>query len=372
MKDNRRHFLKKLSLAGAGIGVAATGYAAPKRDSKKDPKSKITWRLQTHASSHLAQVVIKPAIDAFNRVAGGEMSIELLHERDHVSGGDLYHALKDGHLDLIQTDDESIFPETEISAFNHYFPFACRYPLDVPALFKHWGLDSIWVETYSKVKGVIWLGAGAWDPCHLITKEPILSSDDLSGLKIFAPPHTENFFSRLGIKVVGDMPRNKIAHELAYGDNLDGIALSGMSEAYIQGYAGPARYFLSNSISGARWGSYFANLQRWHQLSDRLKGLFYLAMDSSHYYRQHWSWNREARLRNEEEKLQVTTISEQDWRSVRAEGHAFWEEVAERSARAREVVTILRKYNQMLDQVSAPYSCDPVNPPVPEKDKDEK
>jgi len=53
--------------------------------------------------------------------------------------------------------------------FGGYFPFATRYSLDVPALFKYYGLNEIWDEAYSEVEGVKWLSTSAWDPCHLFT-----------------------------------------------------------------------------------------------------------------------------------------------------------------------------------------------------------
>src|SRR5690606_38407673 len=63
MEKNRRSFLKK---AGAVTGgVAATAVAAP----YVKAQSPITWRLQTYAGPALAEHVIKPAVDAFNKAA---------------------------------------------------------------------------------------------------------------------------------------------------------------------------------------------------------------------------------------------------------------------------------------------------------------
>ncbi|HBX56766.1 MAG TPA: C4-dicarboxylate ABC transporter, partial [Pseudomonas sp.] len=47
-------------------------------------------------------------------------------------------------------------------------------------------------------------------------------------------------------------------------------------------------YFLTNNISGAWCGSYFANSDKWAEVPEHLKTLFKLCMDSSNYYRQHW------------------------------------------------------------------------------------
>ena len=66
---NRRSFIKKAAVAlpAAGVITAAPAIA----------QSKIKWRMQTYAGTALAEHVIKPAIDKFNKIAGDEMEIEL-------------------------------------------------------------------------------------------------------------------------------------------------------------------------------------------------------------------------------------------------------------------------------------------------------
>ena len=70
--SNRRKFLTNagLGLTGAA-GLATLGAPAVHAASK----STIKWRLQTYAGASLAEHVIKPQIDAFNKAANGEMII---------------------------------------------------------------------------------------------------------------------------------------------------------------------------------------------------------------------------------------------------------------------------------------------------------
>lgn len=68
---NKRGFLKKL-----GVGAAAAFGAPYVMGASKKP---IRWRLQTYASTALGAHVIKPAVDAFNKIAGSEMKIELYY-----------------------------------------------------------------------------------------------------------------------------------------------------------------------------------------------------------------------------------------------------------------------------------------------------
>ena len=77
---------------------------------------------------------------------------------------------------------------TEVTVFGGYFPFASRYSLDVPVLFNQYGLNEIWAAEYEKV-GIKHISAGAWDPCHFATKDPIHSLADLEGKRVFTFPH---------------------------------------------------------------------------------------------------------------------------------------------------------------------------------------
>ena len=345
----RRNFLKTAAVTGGAVGTAALGSAHIYAD---EPK-KITWRLQTYAGAALAEHVIKPSIEAFNKVAEGQMEIQLYFADQLVPTGELFRAMQKGTIDAVQSDDDSIAAPVDIAVFGGYFPFASRYSLDVPVLFEQYGLRKIWEEAYAEVKGVTWLGAGAWDPCNFATVEPVKSLADLKGKRIFTFPTAGKFLTRFGIIPV-TLPWEDVEVAIQTGE-LDGIAWSGITEDYTVGWANVTKYFLTNNISGAWIGSYFANSERWAEVPDPLKTLFKLCMDSSHYYRQHWYWGGEAKLRVEGDKLKLTTIPAEEWKTVEDEAHKFWEEIAKTSPRCARVVEIFKHYNALMEKAGPPY-----------------
>ena len=306
--------------------------------------------------SALAEHVVKPQVDSFNKAANGEMEIALYFADQLVPGGELFRTVQRGVVDAAQSDDESMGSPVDVAVFGGYFPFATRYGLDVPALFHQWGLNGIWAEAYAEAGGVAWLGAGAWDPCHFTTVKPIRSLDDLRGMKVFTFPTAGRFLSRFGVLPV-TLSFEEVAPALKSG-RLDGVAWSGITEAYAVGWADAADYFLTNNISGAWCGSYFANSDKWNALPGHLKELFRLSMDGSHYYRQHWYWAGEARLRVEGEKLELTSIPDEQWGRVEAEAAKFWDEIAALSPRNARVVEILRAYNAAMQKAGRPYRYD--------------
>jgi len=346
----RRDFLKKASV-GAVAGVAATTVSAP----YVKAQTPIKWRLQTYAGVALAEHVIKPSIEAFNKAANGEMVIELYTADQLVPTGELFRAMQRGTIDAVQSDEDSMAAPVDVSLFGGYFPFGLRYSLDVPVLFHQYGLKEIWEEAYSEVENVTWLSAGSWDPCHFNTVKPIRSLDDLKGLRVYTFPTAGKFLARFGV-----VPVN-IAYEDAevavQTGELDGIAWSGITEDYTVGWANVTNYFLTNNISGAWIGSYFANTERWNEVPEHLKTLFQLCMDSSHYHRQYWYWGGEAHLRVKGDKLKLTTIPDAEWQKVEDEAFKFWDEIAAESPRSAKIVNILKEYNATMRKAGPPYRC---------------
>jgi len=342
MKTSRRKFLTSGALAAGAATLAAPARA----------QSTIKWRLQTYAGPALGEHVIKPAIDAFNEMAGGQMEIELYYADQLVPTGELFRAMQKGTIDAVQSDDDSMASPTEVTVFGGYFPFALRYSLDVPALFNSYGLDEIWKEEYAKV-GVKHISAGSWDPCNFATKKPVNSLADLRGLRIFTFPTAGRFLSRFGVVPV-TLPWEDVDVALQTGE-LDGIAWSGITEDYTVGWADVTSYFLTNNISGAWIGHFFANLDRWNEVPPHLQTMLKVAFDSSHYYRQHWYWAGEARLRVEETKLQLTSIDDAEWATVEAEAAKFWDEIASESPVKAKVVEIIKKYNDTMHKAGKPY-----------------
>jgi TRAP-type mannitol/chloroaromatic compound transport system substrate-binding protein len=115
------------------------------------------------------------------------------------------------------------------------------------------------------------------------------------------------------------------------------------------------KYYLTNNISGAWAGSYFVNSAKWAAVPDHLKRLLKLAIDSSHYYRQHWYWWGEAHYRTKGGKLELTTIPESDWKTIEDEAQKFWDEIAAQSPRSAKVVEIIKDYRDTMIKAGPPY-----------------
>lgn len=345
---NKRDFLKT-----AGIAVAATAVDAPAVIAQS--KSPIRWRLQTYAGASLATHVVKPAVDSFNKIANGEMAIELYTADQLVPTPDLFNALQKGTLDAVQSDDDSMASPADVAVFGGYFPFATRYSLDVPVLFNQYGLADIWRSEYEKV-GVAWLSAAGQDPCNFNTKKEIKSLGDLDGLKLYTFPTAGRFLAKFGVVPV-NIPYEDAEVAVQTGE-LDGMAWSGITEDYTVGWADVTDYFLTNNISGAWIGSWFANQERWAELPDHLKSVVMAGIEAGHTYRNQWYWGGEAALRANGDKLQLRQVPAAEWKEVENAAIEFWDEVAQEGEIHQQIVGIFREYNSVINQAGAPYTFD--------------
>ncbi|SNY91294.1 Tat (twin-arginine translocation) pathway signal sequence [Cohaesibacter sp. ES.047] len=341
---SRRNFLKT-----AGLGGAAT-LATPAIVKAQAP---IKWRLQSYSGAPLGAHVIKPQIDAFNKAANGEMEIELYYADQLVPTSELFRSLQNGTLDAVQSDDATMASPADVAAFGGYFPFSTRYSLDLPVLFQRYGLDKIWKEAYDEIEGVEWISAGAWDPCHIFTKEPINSIADMAGKRVFGVPTAGRFLARYGLIPV-TVPWEDVEVALQTGE-LDGVAWCGFTEAYEVGWADVCNYALLNNVTGAWCGSYFVNSESWAKVPPHLQELYKITIDQSHYYRQVWYWGGEAELRVHGDKMELTTIPAEEWDTVVKDAEDFWEELASENERARKVIDIFKEYNQVMEKAGVPY-----------------
>jgi TRAP-type mannitol/chloroaromatic compound transport system substrate-binding protein len=344
---SRRGFLKNAGVAGAA--AAASAVSAP----AVIAQSPIRWRLQTYSGAPLGAHVIKPQIEAFNKAANGEMEIELYYADQLVPTSELFRALQNGTIDAVQSDDATMASPADVAVFGGYFPFSTRYSLDLPVLFQRYGLDKIWKESYDEIEGVEWISAGAWDPLHIFTKEPIRSLADMNGKRVFGVPTAGRFLARYGLVPV-TVPWDDVEVALQTGQ-LDGVAWCGFTEAYEVGWADICNYALLNNVTGAWCGSYFANSDSWNDLPPHLQELFKVTIDQSHYYRQVWYWGGEADLRVNGDKMELTTIPPEEWDTVVADAEEFWAEVAGTNERAGRVVQIFREYNDLMKKAGVPY-----------------
>ena len=101
---------RRTFITTGAIGAAAAAVASPVA-----AQAPIKWRMQTYAGTALGAEVVKPAVDAFNLIAQGQMEIELYYADQLVPTAELARALQNGTIDAVQSDDDSMASPTEVT-----------------------------------------------------------------------------------------------------------------------------------------------------------------------------------------------------------------------------------------------------------------
>jgi hypothetical protein len=70
----------------------------------------------------LAEHVIKPPSTAFNKIANGEMEIELFFADQIVPTGELFRAMQKGTIDAVHSDDDSMAVADRSDRVRRLFP----------------------------------------------------------------------------------------------------------------------------------------------------------------------------------------------------------------------------------------------------------
>ena len=86
----------------------------------------------------------------------------------------------------------------------------------------------------------------------------------MKGLRVFGVPTAGRFMARYGLIPV-IVPWDDVEVAMQTGE-LDGVCWCGFTEAYEVGWADICNYALSNAVTGAWFGSYFANTKSWDKL----------------------------------------------------------------------------------------------------------
>ncbi len=166
-------------------------------------------------------------------------------------------------------------------------------------------------------------------------------------------PTAGKFLARYGLIPV-IVPWDDVEVAMQTGE-LDGVCWCGFTEAYEVGWADICKYALTNSVTGAWFGSYFANQKSWDKLSPKLQALYRMSINDSHYYRQVWYWGGEADLRVNGKKMELTSLPANEWGQVVKDSEQFWDETSKISPRAKKVVDAFKLYAATMEKAGYPY-----------------
>jgi TRAP-type mannitol/chloroaromatic compound transport system substrate-binding protein len=208
---------------------------------------------------------------AFNKIAAGQMEIELYFADQLVPTSELFQAMQAGTIDACSRMTIQHGLADRSDRVRRLLPpgaalFAGRAGAVQPIR-----PGAIWEEEYAKV-GVSTSRPGPGIPATSRPRKPINSLADLKGKRIFTFPTAGRFLAQFGVVPVhaalGRRRRSRCRPASWTG-------WPGRASPRSTRWAGPnvTKYFLTNNISGAWIGHFFANMERWNALPPHLQEL---------------------------------------------------------------------------------------------------
>ena len=297
----------------------------------------------------LAEHVIKPSIDAFNKAANGEMVIELYTADQLVPQGELFRAVQAGTIDAAQSDDDFDGGAGRRRGVRRLLPL--RLALHA----RRAGAVEL-VRAEGDLGGGLCRDRGrhlarAPAPGTPATSPPPSRSAalaDLKGLRVYTFPTGGRFLQRFGVVPVS-LPYEDV--EVGDADRRARRRLLVRHHRGLHGRLGRRDQVLPHQPDLRRLGRL---LLRQHREVERAcpsicKSCSGCRIDSSHYYRQHWYWGGEAQYRTTGGKLELTTIPDAEWETVEDAALEFWDEIAaaepaQRQGRRRSSRTTPRRW----------------------------
>ena len=121
------------------------------------------------------------------------------------------------------------------------------------------------------------------------------------------------------------------------------------------GQSDVTNHVLTNNISGARAGSFFATIERWSALSDDPQSLFRVCCDQSHRYCKWWYRWGKANLRGSNPNMEMTSVPVEEWTIIEGASQVVCEKSAAESGVKLCVVDTLKKCNADKGRAGTPY-----------------
>jgi TRAP-type mannitol/chloroaromatic compound transport system substrate-binding protein len=135
---------------------------------------------------------------------------------------------------------------------------------------------------------------------------------------------------------------------------IDGVAWCGITEAYEVGWADICSHFLTNNISGAWIGHFFANMDRWNELPEHLQKLMGL-LRAVALLPPALVLGRRGAAAHRGRQARADLDPGCRMGAGRDRARDFWQEIADESETKAKVVQIFRDYNAAMDKAGRPY-----------------
>lgn len=276
--------------------------------------------------------------NSVERLSGGRMVIEVIHDFEGIHAQDLLSALRIGQIEMANPFMALHAGEFPAGGVDLGLPDGPSDPLEVQAMYREGGWIELVRKAYESVNAR-YLGEAIYPGIFLMTKKPVNSLADLKNMKIRAPGVYGEKLKNLGAIPV-TMPLSEVYSGLTSG-LIDGVSGCAILDHYeIKSYH-VAGYLYKLPVADYQSCGLIANLDAYGALPDDLKAIVEAAagLFGNDQSNKTMVWEREALHAMLNDGLQYSpSPSSEDTRLWKEAGRKVWDQYVGKDQYCKELI----------------------------------
>lgn len=311
------------------------------------------WKIQSaYPRGDVSMALLEEFAKEAKKRSDGRLVISVFADPELVPAGQLFDAAAFGAIDMLHGLGAMWAGVVPVGEVEFGLPYAYRTPgkefkesaAELRKLFYESGMVDLLREEYAK-HGLYWLDMHSYGPNIILSKKPVVSCNDLKGMKITVEGSFNDFFNLLGAGgAIVSGTETYMALKLGTVDaaQWDVSAITALKWYEV------APYWIKGGENHQSFGHMLINMKKWNALPDDLKKVL---QESALVY-----WNKlvdiydsELKKANDivkEGKLTITNLDADCQRKHEAAALKIWDEVASKDPASAKAIEIIKSWKQ--------------------------
>lgn len=311
------------------------------------------WKIQSaYPRGDVSMALLKDFAEEVKKRSDGRLLISVFADPELVPAGQLFDATSFGTIDMLHGLGAMWAGVVPVGEVEFGLPYAFRTPgkkftesaAEMRKLFYESGMVELVRKEYAK-HGLYWLDMHSYGPNIILSKKPVVSCDDLKGMKITVEGSFNEFFNLLGASgTIVSGTETYMALKLGMVDaaQWDVSAITALKWYEV------APYWLKGGENHQSFGHMLVNMKKWNKLPDDLKGIL---QDSALVY-----WNKlvdiydaelgKANALVEQGNLKISTLDADCQKKHGDAALKVWDSVASKDPASAKAIEIIKSWKQ--------------------------
>ncbi|HCE38421.1 MAG: twin-arginine translocation pathway signal protein [Alcanivorax sp.] len=335
-------FRKTLAIGGSVIAVAATVALSPLAQAAEDT---ITWKVQSHWPGSSSSY--KDSLERIKRVieerTDGKLELQLYEAGALFKAQETFNAVSRGVIQMGTISPAYAQDKMTLAGIASGMPFAFRNVWEAAYFHKNMGFEDMLREEAAKFN--VYYSTDKVYPTEMVSKKPIESWDDFTGLKIRSSGALQKFLTEAGAAATY-VPGGELYQALSSGV-VDGAHWGAVQGAASMGLYEVAKYHVHPALNIAGTDAFIVSQKALDKLPEGMAKIVKDALDEQFWVRTNeYLYKEQITLAKvmADQGVQVNTMPQDVQDKLAQVAQKMWDEEAKRSDKAAEAVQKLKDF----------------------------